>query len=370
MYELIKWLNSDNIDVKIKKIENNERGVFTNKTIKKNKNIVNISLKNVIYDKLFKKSDWYNKLQKSNFFIKQCFEKKKKLEILIYILLSLDNKNFYFKNYIESLPKILDNIPINYDNSLLKHLKGSIFLEKIKFNKTSFKKDFNNLKKIIPKLNKISFKKYLFYVSLVNSRIFYVKKNNGYIYVLIPLIDMINHSNKPNTNWYYNKKNKSLSIISTCNINNNCEITNSYGIKSNNCYLINYGFIIENDEIDKNTKYEFNLEMEDIKINLDLDLDLKSENTKQLLRFLKKIVKKKATKNNIKLNVLECNKYAFILLNMICEKKLSKYNNSLSDNIKIMNKYSKSSNLRNIYYILVNEQKILNKYNKYALLNL
>ena len=64
------------------------------------------------------------------------------------------------------------------------------------------------------------------------------------INTMVPYLDLINHSDKNNTYWFYDDNNEAYSLVAMKNIDKNKEITLSYGKYYNSYLYKNYGFVI------------------------------------------------------------------------------------------------------------------------------
>ena len=113
---------------------------------------------------------------------------------------------------------------------------------------------------------------------------------------------------------------------------------------------------------------EFDIELGEEKFNINIKANLKSTNTKNLFAYLRKAVADEDEKvDNYYNKISDRNEMAMLaLLSFICRKKLLKYKNSYSKNLKLLKKYKKFSTKRNICVIILGEQKILKFYIDYA----
>lgn len=114
----------------------------------------------------------------------------------------------------------------------------------------------------------------------VSSRIFGIKINGRKTDSLCPLADMLNHKRPRHTQWYFSDEFNSFVIQSLEDIEVGSEIFDSYGKKCNSRFLLNYGFIVENNDsnefpyvvkMDKDIKnFEFKSQILNIKSELKL----------------------------------------------------------------------------------------------------
>ena len=82
--------------------------------------------------------------------------------------------------------------------------------------------------------------------SLVSSRNFSLYIDDEENSVMVPLADMLNHSNIADTHWTYNNSLECYQMTATRPIKIGQEISDSYGIKNNDVYFLHYGFLLPN----------------------------------------------------------------------------------------------------------------------------
>jgi hypothetical protein len=122
---------------------------------------------------------------------------------------------------------------------------------------------------------------------LISSRIFGIEVENKNTDAMIPFGDLFNHSSERNTQWYFDDNLNCFVVEAIKNIEKNEEIFDSYGNKSNSRFLLNYGFLLENNE-------KFN----ELKLEIDFDKNIIS-NYDDKLNILNKVPNKKGFYNFI-----------------------------------------------------------------------
>ncbi|AAS52157.2 ADR237Cp [Eremothecium gossypii ATCC 10895] len=70
---------------------------------------------------------------------------------------------------------------------------------------------------------------------------------------LNPIIDLLNHSAGTNVTWSYNEQVAAVTFSTAQTLETGDELYNNYGDKSNDELLLNYGFVLPNNEHDKST---------------------------------------------------------------------------------------------------------------------
>lgn len=81
---------------------------------------------------------------------------------------------------------------------------------------------------------------------LVSSRVFGIVKEGTKTDALVPVADMLNHRLPKQTSWYYCERSHGFVVQSLREITTGEEVFDSYGLKCNSRFLLNYGFILEN----------------------------------------------------------------------------------------------------------------------------
>jgi hypothetical protein len=104
------------------------------------------------------------------------------------------------------------------------------------------------------------------------------------ISTMVPFLDLLNHSDKNNTHWYYDEKKGGYILIAIRDIEKNEEITDSYGVMYNSYLYKTYGFVIPGNINHDNLYVKINGES----INLNVDnLDT------TVSRLFQKLIKQK-----------------------------------------------------------------------------
>ena len=156
--------------------------------------------------------------------------------------------NSKWKYYFDFLPVNYNNFPIFYGEKEFELLKGTQFLELIKKKKKEMKEDYDLLVSVIPGYSKYDFNLFKKMREVISSRVFGVtikeKKND----IIAPYADMLNHKRPRQTHWNFDDNSNSFVIKAVSNVKKGQEVFDSYGIKCNSRFLLNYGFTVENNE--------------------------------------------------------------------------------------------------------------------------
>jgi histone-lysine N-methyltransferase SETD3 len=181
---------------------------------------------------------------------KHCF-------LSIYLLQEKYNEYTNWKNYLNVLPKNYSNFPIFYTDNEKKLLQGSPFLQQVFDKLRDIEADYKSICKISMDFAKFSFKDFCEMRMAVSSRIFGIKVNGKKTDCFAPLADMLNHKRPRQTQWYYSDEHKSFVIQAIQEIQQGEQIYDSYGRKCNSRFLLNYGFIVPNND---SNEYPFQVE--------------------------------------------------------------------------------------------------------------
>ena len=367
--------------IEIKFFSNENRVIIAKENIKKSEIILKIPKNIIITFETAKK--FYIKNNKLLELIKT-FKFPKHSLIALFILENLNNEKYNF--YFNFMPNNFKNFPIFHTNKELEYLKGSNFYDDIINKKQDLLFDYEKIKNLNFNIN---FNKFCEIHMLISSRIFGIEINNENTDAMIPFADLFNHSYNKNTNWYFNDELNCFVVEAIKDINKNEEIFDSYGNKSNSRFLLNYGFLIE----DNNNFNEINLEIDfNKKIILNYEDKLKiinkAPNKKGFYNFILKydfskledllsfirimLYDKEMNLFYIYLeNGRKINKYYFPYIDKNLEIKILNYLlNILKDKLKsykiIINENNilniTNFNMKNIYYIILNEQNIIQNY--------
>ncbi len=244
-----KWLKDGGAEfpnLYFKKYSDNERGVHSNKNIKNDTEIMYIPHHLLITDEL--DCNLSRDLGNDLF----SMTNTNLLKIAMYILETIEDDDNFYQPYYSILPDDIGHLPIFWDDSTLKLLENSDFLEDIASRKKMLTKEYNEIasKSKLFK-NTISLNDWMWVRSIVGSRNFSVNVNGIQHSAMVPLADMLNHIRPAETLWGYDNAKRGFTMTSLTDIKPHAQIMDSYGRKSNRKYLLHYGFVMDNN-IEKN----------------------------------------------------------------------------------------------------------------------
>lgn len=171
------------------------------------------------------------------------------MAIVVHILLTQNDPTYFFAPYYAMLPRYFSNFPVFWSDSQLQYLEGSDIVSEIQDRKLGFREDYESLVKAIPEMCQIegvSFEEFCRVRCLVGSRNFGLRINGQKMTTMVPYADMLNHTRPPQTRWTYENLKQAFTIRSLVEISQRTEVFDSYGPKSNNEYLLFYGFVVKN----------------------------------------------------------------------------------------------------------------------------
>lgn len=89
----------------------------------------------------------------------------------------------------------------------------------------------------------VSFEDFKWARMIISSRIFGIFVDNNKTDALVPIADMLNHRTPKITSWFYCEHSKCFVVQNSSDpIRIGEEVFDSYGLKSNSRFLLNYGF--------------------------------------------------------------------------------------------------------------------------------
>jgi hypothetical protein len=358
MERFVNWLTDNGVnmsDIEIINIKNNERSVRTKKNLIKGDTFFLIPKKLLIMSENVNKTIIGKKI--INLFSDSTQLTQNIVSMSAFILLS--NADYYetnfWKPYFDILPKNLNHIPSFWSKDLY-YLKGSPILHEIRNRVKSIRSEYNKLvKNGIPlKENNISFNDYKRVRALVSSRNFNLHIEGVQNTTLVPLADMLNHSMNADTSWGYNDQRGGYVMTMRKNVKKYNEVSDSYGRKTNDKYLLYYGFLL------KEASVEIKVKLKNYSINLSGGIN--SIETKNLLNHLRrKKLEREQTYSYGFVDVYN-EKKVMMEFRKILNKMKRKYPRSLSFYKK--NKKTGSLNKKNAYNLVSMELEIIEDYLK------
>ena len=239
--------------------------------------------------------------------------------LVYYITIDKYNKSSLFKPYYDFLPKIdYKDFIISLTDEELNLLNETDLSEGISTFNHFYKIALDPVKEKLQnfaKKNHINFSKILEDFKqnflLVGTRNFGRPDSFADFSTMVPFLDLLNHSDKNNTYWFYDEIKNGYFLIAMKDIEKNEEVTDSYGRYCNSALYKTYGFVIPGNSVNdrlyvKIKKNIFRLDMDFFEENIyyifdKFDYD-KISFSKAKNLVLEVLYKKKDYFNKIKIN--------------------------------------------------------------------
>ena len=156
-------------------------------------------------------------------------------------LLETKEKN-QFEEYINILPTNFNFMVYNWDNTSLDIIKNTSIYKHVEKSIENYNKRYTKYKN---KYGLVSEKDYNWAYSCSVTRNFSIYRNNKKYNSFVPFADLLNHSNKNNSTWYFDKINDEFIMKANKNIKKDDKVTTSYGFVDGNKSLTWYGFFYD-----------------------------------------------------------------------------------------------------------------------------
>lgn len=220
------------------------RSVVASKRVNRNSNILEIPRKCIITSDDAKKSTIGHDVDKSDF-----TPKDNHTWLALYLLQERESGCSFFKPYIDSIPKHYRNFPAYYNKDEILQMQVSFSVDMLKQRQYVLEKEYNSFVSALPKYTKYALSDFIWAKTAVLTRVFGFKsRDENSKEGLVPMADMLNHKDDPGTHWQFELERDAFTIKTTKMVLTGGEIFDTYGQKCNSRYLINYGFVLNNNE--------------------------------------------------------------------------------------------------------------------------
>ena len=142
----------------------------------------------------------------------------------------------------------MNTMPIFYSQEQKDLLKGSPILRILNKRVEEMKKDYILIKENLEEFQDISYESFAYHRCLASSRVFGFIMHGNKTGGMVPFLDMINHKRPKQSLWGYDDISDSFQIEAYGDCAANSELFDSYGKKCNSRFLLNYGFIEEDND--------------------------------------------------------------------------------------------------------------------------
>lgn len=292
-------------------------------------------------------------------------------------LLENRSKKSIWSPYFDMLPAKMHTNPLFFSEKELTELKGTDFLSKIEKQKQLFKRDYLKLTSNMPEFSNYSFEDFCSNRLIVSSRVFgYENSNSQKTDALIPFADFVNPGNK-NTVWAFEKSNACFEFKAMQEIKKGEPIKITFGKKCNTRFLVNYGYIEENNQNNNEVGLDVVLDEKDVFLKerkkiLKVDSDEKTIilvlrwQEDEFLELLQKIRILLAENISILIKIslteitsVQSEKNSLYFLRDILSKRLKEYPTTYEEDLKLLKKEDLTLNEMNCIKSRMGEKKLI-----------
>ena len=286
--------------------------------------------------------------------------------------------HYYY--YIQTLPTNFNEIPIFWDENMVKkYLNGSRVLRMIESRIILWSKSYKVLCDIIPEFEKhFSLYQYCWVRCVVITRVFGIRLDGNKTSALVPFADLVDHGKKNlrfvfvyvdifsvfifvyNYRWTYNENSHMFEISAFHDIIKGEYFYISYGMKCNSRWLVNYGFIKQNNDPYNEATFYFKNNNNQNEMELfNMSISYKHNNVKECFSYLRSGIKGVPKFDPISI------KDELIVLKRIQDASkysLGLFNTTLKFDIELLKdykKYPEFSNKRNAILMRKGEKEVL-----------
>ncbi|KAK8809485.1 hypothetical protein WA158_000428 [Blastocystis sp. Blastoise] len=233
--EFMKWTLENNIEIRHVRLLSNasgDRGIFAIEDIQDGDILMNIPEPMIITVEMGMETP----IGRSVSMNESLFSNIKHVYLSLFLLYDKSNFNSLFHHYYRCLPHDLSFIPFNWTQEQVNLLEGSSVILENEERRRMYTDDYSLLCQLDSTFKQFSLSIYIWSRLIVSSRNFGIHTPQRDSSCLVPLADMVNHSNNANCIWIYHPFSN---IIKS-------SIYYSYGAKPNRRYFLNYGFTLIN----------------------------------------------------------------------------------------------------------------------------
>mmetsp|Transcript_15397 Transcript_15397/g.15375 ORF Transcript_15397/g.15375 Transcript_15397/m.15375 type:complete len:490 (+) Transcript_15397:259-1728(+) len=263
--------------IKLRFYSKDYRGVHSTTFIAKNECIVVIPRSHIITLEMAKATPIGQKMVAANLNLLS----PKHSFLSSFILQEKAKEESWWKPYLDILPESYSNFPIFYTDEDKEWLTGSPFLEQVNEKIQDIEEDYNCIVDAVPEFANFPLFEFSKIRMGVSSRIFGMQIDGNKTDGFVPLADMLNHRRPRQTTWSYEESKNGFIIEAMEDIERGIEVLDSYGKKCNSRFLLNYGFIVRNNDANE---YPFKCKLREDDPNLMTKRSLIDGNSSQTFR--------------------------------------------------------------------------------------
>lgn len=245
--DLIRWLIDGGAifpKIHIEFYSQDSRGVHCIRGINKKECILYIPPTHIITLELAQSSPIGQKMLANNLKLlspKHCY-------LSTFIIQEKRKSDSFWAPYIRILPEYFKNFPIFFTEEEKEYLAGTAFIDLVNEKITDIKEDYDTICSVAPEFAEVSFEEFCRVRMAVSSRIFGMEIEKKSTDGFVPLADMLNHQKAKQTSWKFCQQRNGFVIEAAVDISKGEEVLDSYGVKCNSRFLLNYGFTLDDNE--------------------------------------------------------------------------------------------------------------------------
>ncbi|MFL5346621.1 MAG: SET domain-containing histone-lysine N-methyltransferase [Hyalangium sp.] len=168
-----------------------------------------------------------------------------------FLLQERSRENSCWKPYLDPLPAAFPHLPLFFDEHDLSFLKGSAMLGEVARWRALLLGEYAFLCERVPGFSRFTPDAFLWAQLVLVSRTFGMKLGGKLVRCFVPLADMLNHRQSPHGLWGPSADETAFVLVAREAVSAGEEFHISYGVKSNFRFLLNYGFVPEDNPQDE-----------------------------------------------------------------------------------------------------------------------
>jgi histone-lysine N-methyltransferase SETD3 len=154
----------------------------------------------------------------------------------------------FWRPFLDILPRVYPHMPVYYSERERFFLNGSFVLQLIDYRWHSYMADYKALVGRVPGFDQFTSHDFVWARLTVGTRLFGMTVRGERARALVPMADMLNHRWPQETSWKYDERAAAFVFTALRAFAPGDPIRTAYGKRSNSHLLVNYGFVLEDNE--------------------------------------------------------------------------------------------------------------------------
>lgn len=258
-----------------------------------------------------------------------------------------------FTPYLDLLPRALSSyrhIPLLFDASELELLRGSLVLDLVRERWESLAREYERLCDGVPALRTLGFEEFVWARLTVASRVFGITLAGRKMQALVPGADLLNHRFPAETCWGYQDVADGFVMTALQGFAAGQAVHDSYGRKCNSRYLLNYGFVLADNQ-ENQARLTFSARRDEKSFLVPVNLD--APQTQHMFAFLRERHGRRRT------SCRRLERPAARALATACEHALSRFDTTLAEDDALLSNARLLMNQRNCILMRRGEKRVL-----------